>query len=427
MKDDIRFGSVSELLEYEKEKELRVANQKAKNERLRIEKEQIRLRNAEKFEERIINIKNQESVKDIKGFLKNYLPTSLEERRANLYEAINLLVEKTKKKDIGAGDELQIAQSWKRKVEAKVDEFIDYLELTGRDGIIYGNGEEEIGPSDLQGLMNKNFKNKRTGGDNEDDTIKRSRDTYMKINLIENLIYDINIDYTSNLKTRKDLVDLEEYAEKIVVDGDGNKAKPFDESDVEKMTNYILLKNKGDFRKSPEAHLMHIFTTNFGLRRDTAAKLTINDIDVKNGVLHIPAWKNPKGNVDYTALPLNEDVTRMLGQIVERALEKNYNRLDEKGEVKIFKSSRSNQYKEYGRLMKNAGVDLEKYENNKFHGGRRYYGQAFYDKLRQGKYANDKQGSETELIMKAKRDVNETLGHNRKQLKNLDEYVPNCW
>lgn len=31
------------------------------------------------------------------------------------------------------------------------------------------------------------------------------------------------------------------------------------------------------------------------------------------------------------------------------------------------------------------------------------------------------------LIMKVKRDVNETLGHNRKQLKNLDEYVPNCW
>lgn len=419
------YNSISEFLEHEKEKEIKVASAHAKNEHLKYLKEKYRQDNEEKFFERVERVLESEALSDLRGCMKNYLPSNIEERRANLYEAINYLVEKTKSKQLGKGDDLQISPSWKRKVEANVDDFMSYLELTGREGIIYSEGEQEIGASDLQGLMNKQFKNKKDPTkDNEDDTIKRKRDGYRNINLIENLIYDIKIDYTSNLKTRKEMQDLEEYTQKIVVNGDRATAKPLKESDVIKIDNYIRIKNKGDFKNSPESHILHILTTKFGMRRGTAELITVNDIDVKNGIINVPAWKNPKGGCGYTTKAIDEEMTMILGQIVQRSYERNYNKLDEKGEIRLITSRKSNQYKENDRLWQRAGVDLSNYHGNKFHAGRRYYGQAFYDHLRTNIY---NKGNEKEDIRRTRREVNELLGHNRRQLKNLDDYVTNSW
>ena len=286
------------------------------------------------------------------------------------------------------------------------------MEQTGKDASIYA----DLGKESLQGLLMTQF-NKDSGGANEDKTIDGYLAMYQTINVIESLIYDTDLDYSSQVKTRAELTDIDEYKKTVVTKGDNTRAKAFKPEHIEKMNNYIMDKCNGDLTKAPEAHIIAILASEFGMRRSTIEKLTINDIDTKNGVINVPSYKNKSG-VSYISKPLSSDVNKMLGQIVERAMLKNYNKLNDDGEIKLISSTKSNQYKELDRLLKNVGL-LEEYRDNKFHAMRRYFGQSAWNALRDGEYRDDKLG--------CKYEINEWLGHSKKELKNLDAYVSDMY
>ena len=351
---------------------------------------------------------------------KDECPQSFTDRLLNVLEAVKVLEEKRDNKEIRKGEVMSVSPDWAKKINRLATQVFSYFEQIGKSPSLIDNDLKE---TDLQGLFNTQFTKttgKNVGEANTDGTLAQYKDIYQQINLIENLIYDTNIDYTSNVRTRKELQEIDEY-KKVKVAGDGSRAKPMKTEDVNKINDYILKKNKDDFTKSPDTHVLAYLINQFGMRRSTVAKLTINDIDVKNGVIHVPRSKN-KSNVAYKSIPLDDDVVNInkyLGQIVQRALERNYNKLDKAGEIPLITCSKSNQYKEYDRLLKNAGVDLEEYKDNKFHAPRRHYGQSMYDEYRGGKFYYDKRG--------CKYKVNELLGHNVTEIRNLTSYVQNMW
>lgn len=407
-----------EIQEYERKKAIESEKATDRKEQLKYIKENWDFRDSESFKERTEKLKNIDYLEEIKGMFKNDAPTSFDDRLMNVIEVVKILEEKSKRKDIKKGQDFSVSPDWAKKLNRLAPKMFDYLENIGKSASIVDN---DLKAKDLQGFFNTQFvktTGKKVGEANSDGTLSQYKDIYQQINQIENLIYDVNIDYSSNLRTRAELQELDEY-KRVKVAGDGSRAKSMKESDIDKMNEYILKRNKDDFTKSPEAHVLAFLVNQFGMRRSTVVRLTIKDIDVKNGVIHVPKHKN-KSNVSYTAIPLDDNINKYLGQIVQRAMEKNFNKLDDKGEIPLLTSSKSNQYKEYDRLLNNAGIDLEEYKDNKFHAARRHYGQAMWDRYRAtSDFFDDKRG--------CKYKVNELLGHNAKEIRNLDSYVANMY
>lgn len=408
-----QYNGISDLLEQNKQEEIKKEQLKKRKEDLNYYKQKKEEEKLLKFEERNEHIKSLDYVKDLKGMFCDDLPISIEDRRLNFLDALDQIEQMNAIQGIKKGQTLSMSRDWKNKLKRLGNKMFDYLEQLDKPGTVYSyENQDKL----LQGLLNSQFKNEK-GNENADATLEQYKELYTQINLIENLIYDENMNYTSSLNTRAELQYLDEYSKSIAVSGDGSRAKAFEENDVMKIVDFIEKKNKGDYRNSPDAHIVAILGIEFGMRRSTIEKLTINDIDVKNGIIRVPVEKNKSG-VSYIAKPISEEINGILGQIVQRSYEKNYEKTDNNGEIKIIGSSKSNQYKEFDRLLDKVGLK-DKYKDNKFHALRRYFGQTMYDIYRNGEFYDNKRG--------AKYIVNELLGHNKSELKNLDSYVQRMW
>lgn len=413
-KEMFRAGvkNVDDVIAFENNKREKEEKAKKRKEDVEYYKKRMNKKKTKNFENRLDRAKEAEYLKPLLGLYKNDVPTTIEERRSNVLDALLVLQEINAVNDLKLGDSLRMTNSYRSKLKNAATRMFDFMERTGKDASIYA----DQGKESLQGLLMTQF-NKEGGGANEDKSIDGYLAMYQTINVIESLIYDTDLDYSSQVKTRAELIDIDEYKKTVIKKGDNTRAKAFKQEDIQKMNDYIMDKCKGDLTKAPEAHIMALLTSEFGMRRSTVAQLTINDIDTKNGVINVPSYKNKSG-VSYTARALSSDVNQLLGQIVERAMLKNYNKLDDSGEIKLITSSKSNQYKEFDRLLKKVGL-LEEYRDNKFHACRRYFGQAAWDILRGGEYKDDKRG--------CKYEVNEWLGHSKKELSNLDSYVSDMY
>lgn len=371
-------------------------------------------RNKEKFNARSYDFVNHNSNKEIKGYFKDSAPESVSDRRMNLLEMIDLIDQNNKfhdKKD----QPMQMSKDWKKKLRNFGNKICDYMEQLGCTGALTDNIVNDN--TFMQGFLNSQFKKSDGITDNKDETIEQYKELITQINLIETLAYDENIDYVSNVYTRKELEDTDEYIKSAEVNESKEPAKAFEPEDYKKVLDYIYEKNKGDFSKSPEAHIMAILGGEFGMRRATIEKLTVNDIDVARGIIKVPAEKNKSG-VSYEAIPITGELPGFLQGIVKRAYEKNHNKRDENNEIKLITSRKSNQYKEFDRLLRNTGLE-EKYKDNRFHALRRYFGQQAWNEYRETSCSDNKR--------KAEYIVNELLGHNKRELKNLDAYISNKW
>lgn len=404
--------NIDDVLAFEKNKKIKEEKARKRKEDVEYYKKRMNKKKTKNFENRLDKAKEADYLSPLRGLCKEDIPVDMDARRANVMEALSVLQEINAVNDLKLGDSLRMTSSYKGKLKNAANRMFDYMEHTGKDASIY----TDLGKESLQGLLMTQF-NKENGAANEDKSIEGYLAMYQTINVIESLIYDIDLDYTSNVKTRSELKDIDEYKESIVTKGDNTRAKAFKPEHIEKMNNYIMDKCNGNLVKAPEAHIIAILTSEFGMRRSTIEKLTINDIDTKNGVVNVPSYKNKSG-VSYTSKPLSSDMNKLLGQIVERAMLKNHSKLDENGEIRLITSTKSNQYKELDRLLKNLGL-LEEYRDNKFHAMRRYFGQSAWNALRSGEYKDDKLG--------CKYEINEWLGHSKKELKNLDAYVSDMY
>ena len=413
-KEMFRAGvkNVDDVIAFENNKREKEEKAKKRKEDVEYYKKRMNKKKTKNFENRLDKAKEADYLNPLRGLCKADIPEDMDARRANFMEALSVLQEINSVNELKLGDSLRMTNSYKNKLKNAATRMYDYMEQTGKDASIYA----DLGKESLQGLLMTQF-NKDSGGANEDKTIDGYLAMYQTINVIESLIYDTDLDYSSQVKTRAELTDIDEYKKTVVTKGDNTRAKAFKPEHIEKMNNYIMDKCNGDLTKAPEAHIIAILASEFGMRRSTIEKLTINDIDTKNGVINVPSYKNKSG-VSYISKPLSSDVNKMLGQIVERAMLKNYNKLNDDGEIKLISSTKSNQYKELDRLLKNVGL-LEEYRDNKFHAMRRYFGQSAWNALRDGEYRDDKLG--------CKYEINEWLGHSKKELKNLDAYVSDMY
>ncbi|EJT6500005.1 site-specific integrase [Clostridium perfringens] len=404
--------NIDDVLAFEKNKKIKEEKARKRKEDVEYYKKRMESKKTKNFENRLNACKNTDYLQSLKGFCSSNAPTTFDERRANLMDSLDVLAEINAAHDLGAGDQLRMKRSYFRKLKNAANKMFDYLEHTGKNPSIFENSSKDA----LQGLLMTQFNNK-DGKANEDRTIDSYLAMYETIAIVESLSYDVDIDYVSHVKTRSELQDIDEYKATVVTKGDGSRAKAFKSDDIQKINNFILDKCNDDLTKAPEAHIIALLANEFGMRRSTIEKLTINDIDTKNGVIHVRASKNKSG-VAYESKSLSDDMSKYLGQIVERAMLKNYSKLDQDGEIRLITSTKSNQYKELDRLLKKVGL-YDDYRDNKFHAMRRFYGQAMWDKLRGGEFYDDKVGCRYE--------VNELLGHSKTELKNLDAYVSDMY
>ena len=410
------YNGVSDFLEKEAEKEEKKKKLSKKQEAIKVYKEKMNNHMQMNYYSLLNEADTKDYLQELKGLYESKAPASFNDRRLNLFDAIDILYEKTKSGDIEVGEIFRTSADWRKKMRRFTNNLIDYMENTANSSSIY----EEMDSDFLQGLLNSQFINEKTGEFNKDETIEQYQTLYTTINRLENLIYNNKQDYSSTSKTRKQLEELDEYKKEVNMQkGEGTmSSKPIEKEDAEKIQEFIWSKNNGNLRNAPETHIVTILSLQYGLRRSTITKLTINDIDAKNGVILVPASKN-KGGVDYTALPLDDTGKNALKQIVQRSMEKNYNKLDKYGQIRIVCGKKTGHHDEFNeRILAKLGLK-DKYKGVGFHGCRRYYGQSQWDNLREGEFADDKRGCQYE--------VNWRLGHSAKELKNLDSYVQNMW
>lgn len=411
----VYYDGISDFLGKESETERQEKKLTKKQQEIKAYKKKMDSRMQNNYYALVKEAEGKNYLQDIKGLYESEVPVTFDDRRLNLLDAIDVLYNKTKSGEIEDGQLFRTSADWRKKLKRFTHNLMDYMENTSNSASIY----EAMDSNFIQGLINSQFINEKTGDYNRDETIKQYQTLYTTLNRIENLIYNNDQDYSSTVKTREQLEQLDEYKKEINSQkNEGTmKDKPFEKEDAEKIQEFIWEKNNGNLKNAPETDIVTILSLQFGLRKSTIDKLTINDIDAKNGVILVPASKN-KSAVDYTAYPLDDTGKDALKQIMQRSMERNYNKLDKYGEIRLVVSTKSNHYKELDKMLDKLGMK-EKYKGVGFHGGRRYYGQSVWDELRNGEYSGDKKG--------ARYEVNWRLGHNLKEMKNLDNYVQQMW
>lgn len=361
-------------------------------------------RNKHQHLNHVESVRELEYLKDYVGKYADIVPETFEERRELLTIAINNLLNDTERGAIPKGKTLAVSKDWAKKLISSLDRMDTYFENIGKEPHQY----DEVKSTDLQGLFKRQFLKDDGVTANKEDTLIQYRKQYKFINTLENVLFATDRDYTSGLMTPQELENIGVNIEIKAPKTEGPKW--YKEEDYQKLERRIYKECGGDLTKATDIHIAVLLSRKWGVRFETTEQLNISELRAKDGTIRVPADKNKSG-VPYKAITLDEDGKKILGAIVQRAIEN--------GHDTVITAKKDSIYRSFKRLERRAGVNVAEYKGQKFHALRRAFADELYERYRKNGYYDDREGCKTL--------VNTALGHNYKELKNLSCYVRDMW
>lgn len=358
--------------------------------------------------------------KQIIGTMKNL---GEDKRDVGVALAVKELVKLTKQGRIPEDHPLYINESYGKKIIEESTRMFAFM----RD-LAMGQNIMEHGRYDMQAYLNSRSIGKK-GGQNKEATMANIKAKLQKINIIEALVLDQKINYTSNIKTPGELDAIIPDRKKTPFNKP-EKEKAMRDADYNKIIEPIIDKLIQTPGRVADAEVAIILAGEFGLRPNSIQKINIGAITPKDGKIALEN-KDNKSKQFFCAKssyesPDNILAQQILGGIVQRALIKNYNKLDADGNVPVITCRESNLHKEWDRIVKRSGVNMEQYDG-KYKTLRHRYAQNLYNEIREimeNKYPEE---TKPQWQSKAIVELNYLMGHSRKDIKTTMGYVRNIW
>ncbi|EPB8251255.1 hypothetical protein ACV3S6_13190 [Clostridium perfringens] len=289
-------------------------------------------------------------------------------------------------------------------------------------------------PDDAQAYFNGAMVGKK--GDKQDRTIYEIKRIIQKINKLECIAQGEVFNYSSNIRTREELI-----ADGVTMEKpkphNTSVEKTFKTDDYNKIADPIkkrLMKGERVY----DHEVAFILTGEFGIRKETIKGLTVDDLNPKNGTIDIYDYNN-KSEETFSAksgMYPSEESKELLKGIYKRALLKNADKPTDSNQVPIITVKERQLYKGFDSMLKKSGIETE-YGNEKFRALRRMYAQNIYDdskeiirgyrpELADAADCGDKTAN-AKLIAEAITEVNYLMGHSSKHKDTTMGYISDIY
>lgn len=283
--------------------------------------------------------------------------------------------------------------------------------------------------TDTQSYLNSRCIGAR-GGENKESTMINIKKRINKINLLENIARGQNINYSSNIKTPGELLEINNNGRKQIPQDKPNKSKAMNEDDYKKIYEYTMNKLEQDPASATETDVAFLLMGEFGLRPSSVLKLTTTDLMPKNGTIEVEIEDN-KSKQMFVAKASYEEYDnfanrKLIGLIYERAMLLNADNLTSDGFIPVITCNEQNLHKEYHRLLKKVGIDSSKYDGC-WKTLRHRYAQNTYDEIRG--IMGERYGEDNQNLLRNKTigELNYLMGHSAKKITTTMGYVKNIW
>ena len=398
---------------------------------LRVDKKAIKEAQKNKFNE-LEKEKNAKSEEEFKQEVEKYSDNEIfgkyrdvDDRFTKLNLLVNEAVEGTKKGLYKKGSIFYMNRTHGNKLINQARHLLNYFEQVNELNLY-----NSVYTSDsVQPFFNGNMFT-QDGSIKQDNTIESLRKTIVKINKLECICNGFVFDYSSTIKTNKEL-------DNIYIKNENKKVhnstvvRTFRDDDYNKIAEPIRekLRNRD---KVYDYEIAFIIAGEFGLRKESIKGLTLDDLHA-NGTIDVYDYNN-KSEETFLAKPKmfpDFEDEALISDIYKRTLDKNAGCRTSKKQVPIITSLERQLYKGFDTLLKKNGITTN-YGHEKFRSVRRRYAQKLYDDCRleiKGKFW-DKFGDEeyneksrAALIAKVLVEVNYLMGHNPKHINTTIGYI----
>lgn len=351
-------------------------------------------------------------------------------RKDKIMYLINDAVEGTASGKYKKGHVLHMQPKYGQKLLREAAKLFDYYDNLGQsltDAFM-------AKPDDAQAYFNGAMVGKN--GDKQDRTVSELKKTIQKINKLECIAQGEVFNYTSNIRTREELV-----ADGVAME----KPKPHDSAvertfkvgDYNKIADPIKERlAKGE--RVYDHEVAFVLAGEFGIRKETIKGLTVDDLNPKAGTIDIYDYNN-KSEETFSAksgVYPSQESKELLKGIYKRALLKNADKPTDSNQVPVITIKERQLYKGFDSMLKRNDIETE-YGNEKFRALRRMYAQNVYDdtkeivrgyrpELADAADCGDNVAN-AKLIAETITEVNYLMGHSPKHKDTTMGYLSNIY
>lgn len=352
---------------------------------------------------------------DFVGKFNNYTATAAE-RLLNFKSMLDYCVEQSMKGIYTEGHDLHMKDRYCKNLLREAERFFNYEEKQALRANL------KAGRTNSQAYLNE--RSIGSTKENKETTMQGIKTKIQKINIIESLGIGEKINYSSNIKTPKEIAEFKNLKPSKNKD---SKNKQMSDEDYNKIFNPIFTKLVESPEKINEAEAAFILCGEFGFRPSTVLRLGINAVDVQKCTIDVYAGENKSKQLFQAKTssiePVNQETQLVLSKLRERALL--LYKEDASGNINLVSCCEQNLHQGFTSLCKKYGVNGEKYQG-KYKTLRHRFAQNIYTEHRQ-EYQENNNMTEVEKKAKALVETNYLLGHSRSKISTTLRYIKVLW